>query len=454
MSNSIHVIAILIILLALGGFIYLDRKNNKANPNYPSLLISIGIAFTFLGVALGLKDFNTDDPTASLGALVDGIKTAFWGSLAGVVASIAIKLHALIGLKENHADQIYDEQAQKFYQQHSDLLENSLYLERIHNSLNSNNDALIDAIHNFGLELDEKNKSNMQELLKSINTSLNGIEQIQRSTQGYIAGEISELRTEFVLFAQKQAEQNTEIFIQALETAIQKFNENLSDGLGENFKHLNQSIDRLVLWQSNYSEHVEQQTEKYTEMVDQIEKVKNDFSALVSNTNTFQTVIHQIESSLLSIDHKNTEFNKRIESFYGALDSKVVDIENTRQIIDKALSSVEAQMQNTKQMTQQIFSEINQYIESTHSNSLNSQKQTSQQVQQLTSQMKTSFEQTQKQLNDGLTTIENKLQHTLNQSLVTLAQQLGSLSTKFANDYEPITVNLKKVIDSLDKGVK
>ena len=63
------------------------------------------------------------------------------------------------------------------------------------------------------------------------------------------------------------------------------------------------------------------------------------------------------------------------------------------------------------------------------------------------------FDQTQKQLNEGLVTIENKLQHTLNQSLITLAQQLGSLSTKFAQDYEPITVNLKRVIDSIDRGV-
>lgn len=68
--------------------------------------------------------------------------------------------------------------------------------------------------------------------------------------------------------------------------------------------------------------------------------------------------------------------------------------------------------------------------------------------------MKQSFEQTQQQLSDGLSTIETQLQQTLNQSLITLAQQLGALSTKFAQDYEPITENLKNIIDSIDQGVR
>ena len=197
-----------------------------------------------------------------------------------------------------------------------------------------------------------------------------------------------------------------------------------------------------------------QQTEKYSDMAHQVERIKNDFSAILRNTDMLGLVIQQIESAIQSIDHKNNEFNQRIESFYGALDCKIIDMENARQLLDQCFQKAESQMANTKQLTQKIFSEINEYLESSHSRALDTQKQSAQQAQQMHEQMKQAFEQTQRQLNDGLSTIENKLQQTLNQSLITLAQQLGSLSTKFAQDYEPITVNLKRVIDSIDQGVK
>lgn len=454
MFDLLHFIAIAIILMFMVYFLYLDRKNKKANPSYPSLLITMGIGFTFFGVALGLMDFNTDDPTASLSTLVNGIKTAFWGSFTGVSASIILKFHALIFLKENRIELDNDEQLQKIYQEHTTIADQSQLLNKIHYRFNENNHNLIEAIHTFGINLDQKNKTNMTEMLTSINSSLNGIEQIQRSTQGYIAGEIAELRSEFVTFAQKQAEMNTDIFIQALETAIHRFNDNLSDSLGENFRQLNQSVNRLVEWQDNYSNQVEQQTEKYHFIAEQVEQVKNGFSDILRNTDMFNLAIHQMEKAIESIDHKNAEFNKRIENFYGGLDSKIIDIENTRQLMEQGFYKIEEQLSHSKQLSQQVFEEINTFLATSHNNALNSQKQSLQHAQQMNEHMNATFAQTQKQLSDGLSTIETKLQQTLNQSLITLAQQLGSLSTKFAQDYEPITVNLKRVIDSIERGVK
>lgn len=454
MFQLLHFIAITVILLFMVYFLYLDHKNQKANLSYPSLLITIGIGFTFFGVALGLMDFNTDDPTASLATLVNGIKTAFWGSFTGVFASIILKFHALLFLKENDAELKGDEQLKIFYQEHTTLVNQTKLFDKIYESINQNNNNLIQAILDFGVNLDQKNKMNMAEMLTSINSSLNGIEQIQRSTQGHIAGEISELRSEFVMFAQKQAEMNTDIFIQALETVIQRFNDNLTDSLGENFRQLNQSVNRLVEWQDKYANQIEQQTDKYHAIVEQVEQVKNAFSDILRNTDIFNSAIQQMEIALESIDYKNAEFNQRIESFYGGLDAKIIDIENTRQLMEKGFNSLELQLNQSKQLSEQIFSEINSFLTDSHNNALNSQKQSLQHAQQMREHMNVTFNQTQKQLSDGLSTIETKLQQTLNQSLITLAQQLGSLSTKFAQDYEPITVNLKRVIDSIDRGVR
>lgn len=454
MLDFLHVFAIVVIVGLLSRFVYLDRLYQKANPNYPSLLITIGIGFTFFGVALGLMDFNTEDPTESLSTLVNGIKTAFWGSFAGVAASIVIKSHALICLKENSADLEGDKQIQQFYREHQMVAQQSHFLEKIYKDNQNNHQNLVKTLENFGVNLEKNNKTNMQEMLQSINSSLSGIEQIQRSTQGYIAGEIAELRNEFVSFAQKQSEQTTEIFIKALEEAIQRFNENLTDSLGENFKQLNQSVHRLVDWQDQYASQVEQQTAHYEVMLSQIEQVKNDFSMVLHNVDGFKHVIQQLDQAIQSIDHTNHEFNGRIERFYGGLDAKLIEVDQTRQLFVDSFNKTEQQMEKINQLTETVFGEIHEYLESSHTRALQIQTQSAQQSEQMQKQMKQSFEQTQQQLSDGLTTIENQLQQTLNQSLITLAQQLGSLSTKFAQDYEPITENLKNIIDSIDQGVK
>ena len=182
-------------------------------------------------------------------------------------------------------------------------------------------------IHSLGVNLETTNKTNMQNVLNSVVKSLDGIEHIQRSTQSLIAGEISELRHEFVQYSQKQAEQNTQIFIEALEGAINRFNESLTNSLGENFKQLNESVNALVEWQDNYAQQVEDQTNNYADMLAQVDLLKSDFATFLEQTDSFGQVVDQLANGLESIDHANSNFNRRIESFYGALDEKVADIE-------------------------------------------------------------------------------------------------------------------------------
>jgi len=56
MLNLLHYVAIAVIIGLLFYFISLDKKYQKANPQFPSMLITVGIGFTFLGIAWGLKD--------------------------------------------------------------------------------------------------------------------------------------------------------------------------------------------------------------------------------------------------------------------------------------------------------------------------------------------------------------------------------------------------------------
>ena len=58
--------------------------NEKAVSFGPTILTTLGIFATFLGIAFGLSEFDANNIQASVPALLGGLKTAFWASVAGV----------------------------------------------------------------------------------------------------------------------------------------------------------------------------------------------------------------------------------------------------------------------------------------------------------------------------------------------------------------------------------
>src|SRR5438105_12698261 len=51
----------------------------------------LGIFRCFLGIALGLFHFDADNIQGSVPSLLNGIKTSFWASIAGIGCAITIK---------------------------------------------------------------------------------------------------------------------------------------------------------------------------------------------------------------------------------------------------------------------------------------------------------------------------------------------------------------------------
>jgi hypothetical protein len=65
--------------------------NEKAVSFGPTILTTLGIFATFLGIALGLSEFDVNNVQASVPALLGGLKTAFWASVAGVGGALLLK---------------------------------------------------------------------------------------------------------------------------------------------------------------------------------------------------------------------------------------------------------------------------------------------------------------------------------------------------------------------------
>lgn len=70
----------------------------------PSILTSLGIFGTFLGITVGLAGFLPGDIAGSVPRLFEGIKLAFWTSVAGILGGILVKLRLLLFPFDAEAD--------------------------------------------------------------------------------------------------------------------------------------------------------------------------------------------------------------------------------------------------------------------------------------------------------------------------------------------------------------
>ncbi len=89
---------IIIVAFAVWGYWYIHRQQQKDAlldhrgfiEMIPSLVSTLGVLGTFAGITLGLVFFDKDNLTQSIPLLLDGLKTAFFTSLAGMVGSLVL----------------------------------------------------------------------------------------------------------------------------------------------------------------------------------------------------------------------------------------------------------------------------------------------------------------------------------------------------------------------------
>ena len=89
----------LIFSLVCLGYVIKEIRSAKQNAadgmlgNQAQNVISVGVLFTFIGIAISLYNFdaNTEKMIESLNAFIEGMKTAFYTSIIGMAAALIIK---------------------------------------------------------------------------------------------------------------------------------------------------------------------------------------------------------------------------------------------------------------------------------------------------------------------------------------------------------------------------
>lgn len=101
---SIIVVAFIVCLILVLKFKNSEKleANRRIIEYFPTLVSTLGVLGTFWGITKGLMAFDTSDLDQSIPGLLDGLKTAFFTSLAGMIGSMF--LSAFISKKQDERD--------------------------------------------------------------------------------------------------------------------------------------------------------------------------------------------------------------------------------------------------------------------------------------------------------------------------------------------------------------
>jgi hypothetical protein len=254
-----------IAFISLMGVFFQIRWSRRGIALGPTLLTTLGIFFCFLGIATGLADFDPNDVKSSVPHLLQGIRTSFWASVSGIGWALTIKLrHVLFG-------------------------ERGLAVAANSAPVGATVDDLASQLALLNSALAGKSDASLANQIRAGRSDNN--ERLERLIHAF------ETQT------RATAETNAQALVRLLSEVVRDFNTALTVQFGDNFKHLNEGVSRLVDWQVQYEMHLDALIERESAMSNSLSEISVRFQELVDKSGAFvgtaqalDTLIHTLNA--------------------------------------------------------------------------------------------------------------------------------------------------------------
>ena len=399
MSISVYTTVAICAVIVLLFLVFLIRWNEKSVTQGPALLTMLGIGGTFFGIAMGLLAFRSTDVQGSIPGLIDGIRTAVWASFAGVVCAIGLKLRYAFDTKLDSAEVAVD------------------------------NDPVALEIRNLRKALIGDDESSVVTQMK-----LGRLETNQRLDA------IARSQDEFM---KKMAEMSSKALVEALREVIADFNAKINEQFGDNFKQLNEAVGRLLTWQEQYKEQLDELIEAQDATAEQMRGAVDQYKAALQSTESLMKVASDMRSMLNAVDAYKENLAANTQKLALLVDMMLKSTPELQKAVEGLVKHVGDSIVRNEAEVERIGEEISERFEAA-SNAVRdsvtvslatANKEVNENISRLLGSTKELTESLQSGLEESLTT-----------SLETMSAQLASLSNRFAEDYTPITDNLQKML--------
>lgn len=447
------VILAVLALSVLARVPLLARLLGRLERSGATMMTTLGVLGTFVGIFLGLLNFDVSKIDQSVPQLLDGLKIAFGTSIVGMTAAIMFKLwQAVVPPPRDQVEEATPE-----------AILNTL--RTIDTSINAANDTQANALEELRRSISSDNDTSLLTQVQKLRTTVQDGQK--------------ELIEEFREFAKTMAENNSKALIDALEQVIRDFNTKLNEQFGENFKQLNEAVGALLTWQENYKTHVESLEQRFEMALTAIDAARASLTEIAKDT-------AKIPEALASMDELLTGFRRSIDDLeqhleaVAALKDKAVEAFPTieanlkivtddltqlvRQSIEGANAALEEQ-RTTFAGLQTGFEELLASSRETHDRFGHGIDETLSAMQdaltkamsghqaaidssteELRRHVAESWSKTQDAINEQMSALDQQMQNELNRVMEVMGRNLASLSEKFVSDYTPLTDRLREVV--------
>lgn len=447
---SIIVTAVFALVVVWIVYKFIKEKQYSNEATLGNIASTIGVLGTFVGISIGLWEFDPNNITESVPMLLAGMKIAFATSIVGMSGSIFMKYVALKNENEENIDDImelFNTMIKESREVNSTLIQNQIQTEDV---LNKVSKLWISSQREFTKTLSEE--------LHSLNLNTSAKQE--------------ELVSEF-------------------------------KKLGETFTELNRGVNSLLNWQENYKDTVEMTIEELNKVVSSISYIEESMAHISENSSLIkennenlssvlkdikysQSIIIDGTKSIISISEKanesipiiNTYFEKSNEAFkievgeylnqfkmmVYSLKECVPEVnsyllKSTRRF-DQTLSNFTSELESTlKQNTISMNNQLEIIKKSSTNlniNIENSISDSTKRIENITNatskQIKIMVEDMEKIFTRKIDKLDEVLEMELTKSLSSLGNQLATISERFASDYTPLADKLREVVE-LSKGV-
>lgn len=266
--------AVLISSIALALHVRWSRRSTALGP---AILTTLGIFFCFAGIAWGLLHFDPHDVRGSVPLLLQGIRTAFWSSVVGIFWALTLKMRVVL---------FGDASAVKSASQEG---------------------SSVDDLARLLLRLDE--------------SVAGGNERLER-----LSGALDR-------YQENVAEANSTALAGALTSVVRDFNAKVNEQFGDNFKHLNSGVARLVAWQDQYEQQIEASISQQSATRESMSEATQRFTDVVNMTSEFAAVARSLQGTVDTLNSQSEQLSRALMLLSGL----IVEVEEGLPVIEKRI---------------------------------------------------------------------------------------------------------------------
>jgi DNA anti-recombination protein RmuC len=389
-----------IVLTFIFAFIRFDRF---AVVHGPEVLTTVGILGCFTGIAASLLNFDASNVAESVPHLLEGVKTAFLASLSGVGGSLIIRM--------------------RHYLQKKPIKQSSGTPKA------ASLDDVVAATQALQLSLSGSEEGSLLTQLK-----------LMRQEQ---VDELRSLRTSFETFSQKMAEDGSKALIEALKEVIRDFNTQINEQFGENFKHLNASVEKLVIWQQQYKEELDKLQLMQKSSAEDLNNAASGLSLFIDRAANFAQTADALEITLKGLAQQHQQIEESQLSMIEVL-SQMKDV--TPQFSQKIDNMTESMSKGVMKIQADVGDVVKNFGVQVQSSSSEMKQLLTETLRKSQSDVNEELKKSMDSVRQSVITLDKGLQEELTKSLESLGRQLASLSEKFVSDYTPLTERLREVV--------